>query len=146
MMDFRVAAVAGGRDGTASEGRLAYFLALRLLQGVALPSSGQLEPTHHVVGEPGEPDIADTIEAHPALECGEDALYLRPDRGDQCVMALLRSAQRRPATPALVHNAVFDPQRTQPRSPCLLGIGLVGIDRPLIAADERVGYHRLVDI
>ena len=25
----------------------------------------------------GEPDVADPIEAHPALECGEDALYLR---------------------------------------------------------------------
>src|SRR5207342_1413818 len=115
MMGFRTAAVGGGRDATASEGCLAYFLALRQLQDVTLPSSGQLEPALHVVGEPdevqmrsilGEPDVADPIEAHPALECGEDALYLRPNRGDQCVMALLGSAQRRPATPALVHNAV----------------------------------------
>src|SRR6185503_2970104 len=89
MMGFRTAAVGGGRDATASEGCLAYFLALRQLQDVTLPSSGQLEPALHVVGEPdevqmrsilGEPDVADPIEAHPALECGEDALYLRPNR------------------------------------------------------------------
>src|SRR6476469_4770083 len=70
VMGLRIAAVARGRDGITS-GAVLRILALRSLQDAPLPSSGQLEPAHHVVGEPDEvemrsvleePDIADTVE------------------------------------------------------------------------------------
>src|SRR4051812_32939864 len=75
VMGLRISAVAEGEEGTTS-GAVLRILALRSLQDAPLPSSGQLEPAHHVVGEPDEvemrsvleePDIADTVEAHQRL-------------------------------------------------------------------------------
>ena len=57
-----------------------------------------------------------------------------------------RKRQRRmvPVRPLL--DAVFDAQRPQPGAPSVGVVGLVGIDRFLVAHDQGIAHHRVVHL
>src|SRR5215212_8419058 len=118
-------------------------------------ASAELQGALHVVRESEEIEVAlvalqsaitDAVVPEPSFERGEHAFDLGADRCNQRVGTLLPMGQRRPATPALVHDARFDSAASQPQPPRPLGIAFVGIDRLLVAAHQGIGWNRVVDI
>src|SRR5829696_5589324 len=82
------------------------------------------------------------IAALPGAECALDGL---PDRDDQGIAPRPPESQPRLMFVRPVHDAVLDPALLEPGAALLLLIGAVGIDRPFIAAHERVRRLALVD-
>src|SRR5580692_6759524 len=93
-----------------------------------------------------EAAIADLGEGHPSLQRGKNAFDLSPDLTDHCVVAFLRGPQLRAAAPTLMHDTRLDAEAGKPHPPRALGIGLVRIDRPLVATHQIVCRHRVVDV
>src|SRR4029450_3694491 len=121
------------------------------MRGMRHCASGELEGAFHVVGGRGDEEmalvldeaaVADTGQAKPSLEGCEDALHLGADGRDEGIVALLPRRERRAAAPALVHDTGLDAGRLEPIGAGALGIGLVGINGLLVAADQPIGGGR----
>src|SRR5579872_4659634 len=90
--------------------------------------------------------IAHAGETVSALELREGALDGLTDAPDQLVAHRLPVRQRFLAPNAPVLDAVLDAARSQGFAPGSLLIGLVGVDRALVALDQRIGHLALIGL
>ena len=94
----------------------------------------------------GQAEIAGADKAHPPLPDGEGGLDRGASAGDQPVEPgqPLRQLRMVPVGPA--HDPRLDARGVQALAPRLGIVGHVGIDRLLVAADQKVGRHGVFDV
>src|SRR5436190_2418472 len=102
------------------------------------------EDGHGARGVAEQRGVARPRQAVEALGRAEHSLHRRPPPCDQSVALLLPARQLRYVLVAAMHDAVLDARRLQPRPSLLLLVGLVGIDRRLVAADQSVSNLAVV--
>src|SRR4029453_13918324 len=142
--------------GVADGGRGRQIVTRNATQDALLPSRAaeQRRAAQVVGGEDGERarrvagerGIARPPQAVEPLAGAEYRLHRSPPPRDQIVAALLPMRQPGDVLVAPVHDAVLDARSLEPRPALLVFVGLVGIDRGLVAADQTVGNLAVVDL
>ena len=89
--------------------------------------------------------VADPAIAIRSFHQTEQALDLTADRGERDVHPLLPGGLAKARVPS-VHQRIGDPGFGEGLATRLAVVGLVGIDRRLVAPDERIGDEAVADV